>query len=121
MRPLPHVYPFVQYMLDPIHELVRMDWAWEVHCMDDAFTQSLKALVRMDGLKVWKDNTLQTLKPQVHTPGSPRVYVFALYTSTLPCTSTYHSAGSQPLPTEATLSAALCCWWEGRESLVMDL
>ena len=34
-----------QYMMDPIHELVRVDQAKEVHCMDDAFTLSLKALV----------------------------------------------------------------------------
>jgi len=34
-----------QYMLDPIHELLRVDKAWEVHCTDDAFTMSLKSLV----------------------------------------------------------------------------
>ena len=34
-----------QYMVDPVHELVSVDKAWEVHCMDDAFTMSLKALV----------------------------------------------------------------------------
>ena len=38
-----HVF---QYMLDPVHELVTVDKTWEVHCMDDAFTMSLKALVR---------------------------------------------------------------------------
>ena len=34
-----------QYMLDPVHELLRVDKAWEVHCMDDAFTMSIKTLV----------------------------------------------------------------------------
>ena len=35
-----------QYMLDPIHELVLVNEAWEVHCLDDAFTMGLKSLVR---------------------------------------------------------------------------
>jgi hypothetical protein len=35
-----------QYMLDPVHELLTVDGADVIHCFDDAFTASMKAVMR---------------------------------------------------------------------------
>lgn len=35
-----------QYMLDPVHELLTVDDEGVIHCFDDAFTASIKAVIR---------------------------------------------------------------------------
>jgi hypothetical protein len=35
-----------QYMLDPVHELLTVDSTGVIHCFDDAFTSSIKAVMR---------------------------------------------------------------------------